>query len=1016
MKRWISVLLFFILLLPFGISAQENKHVLLISSYNSRFPTYSQQINGIKSVLDTADVNIDVEFMDSKRFTDPETYDLFYKSLKNKLANSIKYNAILIADDNAFKFALQYEDELFKNIPIVFLGVNNIEKALQQNANPNVKGVVESVSMKETIELMISLFPEAGSIYCISDSTSTGQAHFKQYRQISSQISGAELKEIDLSQLTFSEYKAKLQTIPINAPVLLLSAHHDKLYNSIDFDHVINLLHENLHAPLFHLWEHGMGEGVLGGKMISHFEQGKIAAEMVYKILSGESLSNIKLVNESPNVFMFDYNQLLKYEVALNKLPHNSIIINQPITFWKKHKQPLLISLTIIVALLVLVLLLSRNIINRKKIEKQLKIQNSDILKLNSDLLNAKLRAEEEEQKFTQLFYNHTAVKLIVCAETGQVFDANPAAAAFYGWSLEKLCQMNISDINTLSFSEIENEMKMAKKNGKVHFEFKHRKADGSVTDVEVFSSRVNILGKHYLYSIIHDLSEKKNHEHRINLLSRSVEQSPVAIVITNREGIIEYVNPAFTEITGYLYNEAIGQNPRILKSEKTSNKLYKELWNTICSGKTWQGEIQNKKANGEFYWMKKAISPIYVNNELTNFVSVSEDITEKRKIIEDLVVAKEKAQESDRLKSAFLANMSHEIRTPMNGILGFVNLLNEPNLSKSKIDEYSTIINQSGERLLNTISDIIDISKIEAGEMLMSNTETSINKVMEELYSFFSPEANKKGLSLILEPSHSNGQLSVMIDSNKLHGILTNLIKNAIKYTEKGTIIFGYSLKDELIKFFIKDTGIGIPKDRLHAIFNRFEQADVADKMALEGSGLGLAISKAYAKMLGGDIFVESIEDKGSIFTFTLPINKKVKKQTEKVFENFADETRMENLSLLVVEDDNISSLLLKSTLSRLFKEIIFVDNGKDAIETCRNNKEIDLVLMDIKMPIMNGYDATTEIRKFNKDLLIIAQTAYALRGDKEKAMLAGCNNYILKPIKIDELRQMITKYAKQG
>jgi ABC-type uncharacterized transport system substrate-binding protein len=359
MKRRTTILLFFILLLPFGISAQENKHVLLINSYNSRFPTYSQQINGIKSVLDTTDVNIDIEFMDSKRFTDPQTYDLFYKSLKNKLENSTKYNAILTADDNAFKFALQYEDELFKNIPIVFFGVNNIEKARHQNDKSNVAGVVESVSMKETLELMIKLFPETGSVYCISDSTSSGQADLERCRQISTQMPTTDFKEIDLSQLTFSEYKAKLKTIPANAPVLLLSAYRDKLYNSIDFDHVINLLHENLNAPLFHLWEHGMGEGILGGKMISHFKQGKIAAEMVYKILSGESISNIKLVNESPNVFMFDYNQLIKYEVALNKLPHNSIIINQPITFWEKYKQPLLISLTIILALLVLILLLS---------------------------------------------------------------------------------------------------------------------------------------------------------------------------------------------------------------------------------------------------------------------------------------------------------------------------------------------------------------------------------------------------------------------------------------------------------------------------------------------------------------------------------------------------------------------------------------------------------------------------------------------------------------------------------
>ncbi|UMB60650.1 PAS domain S-box protein [Lutibacter sp. A80] len=875
MKNWTLVFFIFILNLSFDISAQENKNVLLISSYNSRFPTYFEQINGIKSILDTTDVNLDVEFMDSKRFISPEIYNLFYKSLKSKLANSQKYDAILTADDDAFNFVLQYQDELFKNIPIIFFGVNDIEKALKQNSNPNVTGVVEAVSMKETIELMVNLFPETGSVYCISDGTSSGLADLEQYREISKQLPETAFKEVNLSQLSFSEYKVKIKTIPSSAPVLLLSSYRDKMHKTTDFDHVMSLLQENLDAPLFHLWEHGMGNGVFGGKLISHFEQGKIAAEMVYSILFNKSVSKIKIVTKSPNILMFDYNQLNKHNIELNKLPNNAIILNKPITFWEKHKLLIVPSLIVLLALLILILVLSGNIIKRKKIEYQLKIQNKDILKLNSNLLLAKQKAEEGEEKFKQLFYDHTAVKLLICAETGQIFDANPAAAEFYGWSLQKLCQMNIGDINTLSFSEIEKIIPLTNKNRKVHYEFKHRKADGTIADVEVFSSSVNISEKIYLYSIVHDVSEKKKQEHRISLLSRSIEQSPIAIVVSDKKGIIEYVNPAFTKITGYSYNEAIGKNPRILKSKKTSKKVHQELWNTINSGNTWQGEIQNKKANGDSYWVSMAISPIYENNELTNFVAVSEDITEKRKTFEDLVKAKEKAQESDQLKSAFLANMSHEIRTPMNGILGFAGLLKERELSGEKQKKYIEIIEKSGDRMLNIINDIINISKIESGIMDVHFSETNINNQLQFVYDSLKLEAGRKNLQLSFTCAFSEKDAVIKTDSEKFYGILSNLVKNAIKYTLKGTIEFGYDYKGGAeILFYVKDTGVGISKEQIDTVFERFIQADITDTMAHQGAGLGLAISKAYVEMLGGKIWVESTIYIGSTFFFTIPWN----------------------------------------------------------------------------------------------------------------------------------------------
>ncbi len=396
--------------------------------------------------------------------------------------------------------------------------------------------------------------------------------------------------------------------------------------------------------------------------------------------------------------------------------------------------------------------------------------------------------------------------------------------------------------------------------------------------------------------------------------------------------------------------------------------------------------------------------------SEVLGIQIISQNITKIKQSEEELKSAKEKAEESDRLKSAFLANMSHEIRTPMNGILGFISLLNDPNLNSEQTNKYSEIIKRSGKRLLDTINDIIDISKIEVGEIKVTQEETSLSSILDEVYSFHLPEATKKGLSLSYKTNPPNDQTIVLTDNHKLVGILSNLIKNAVKYTEKGSISFGYKLKSGIIEFFVEDTGIGIPKNRIQAIFNRFEQADIEDKKAFEGSGLGLAIAKAYVEMLGGKIDVESEDTKGSVFTFTIPNNEIMEKEIEEIpLPVWNDNSRIKELNLLIAEDEDVSSELLLAYLKDIFNNIIIVKNGKEAIEACKQNPSIDMVLMDLKMPIIDGYTATSEIRKFNKELIIIAQTAYALPGDDELAKSVGCNDYITKPIDKNRLIEVI-------
>jgi PAS domain S-box-containing protein len=418
--------------------------------------------------------------------------------------------------------------------------------------------------------------------------------------------------------------------------------------------------------------------------------------------------------------------------------------------------------------------------------------------------------------------------------------------------------------------------------------------------------------------------------------------------------------------------------------------------------------------------------------NQPIKMIGTIQDITERKRIEEELIIAKEKAEESDRLKSAFLSNMSHEIRTPMNGILGFAELLKEPSLTGEEQQEYIGIIERSGTRMLNIINDIIDISKIESGSMKILISETNINQQIEYIYTFFKPEIDAKNMQLSFKNTLPSKEALIKTDREKIYAILTNLVKNAIKFTHSGSIEFGYNLKPAKpgaagmsgylfepfeLEFFVKDTGTGIRQEQLEIVFERFRQGSESLTRNYEGAGLGLSISKAFVEMLGGKIWVESEIGKGSIFYFTIPYNceqevKEVVKITDLVCD---EEKQIKSLKILIAEDDEISGKLLIQTIKKFGKEILKAKTGIGAVEICHNNPDIDLVLMDIQMPVMDGYEATKKIRKFNKDVIIIAQTAYALTGDKEKAITAGCNDYISKPVKKDELMAMLYKYFKE-
>jgi PAS domain S-box-containing protein len=424
------------------------------------------------------------------------------------------------------------------------------------------------------------------------------------------------------------------------------------------------------------------------------------------------------------------------------------------------------------------------------------------------------------------------------------------------------------------------------------------------------------------------------------------------------------------------------------------------------------------KDRNGRSKWVSATKIPVKnAKGEIMGIVGISIDITERRKEEERLREAKEKAEESDRLKTAFLANMSHEIRTPMNGIIGFSNLLRAPDLSENDKNEFIDFIINCGNTLLNLIDDIIDISKIEAGQLKLRFGECNINQMLEELNETFlaiMQKENKEHIKLIMHKGLPDNKAVIFTDSSRLRQILYNLLSNALKFTINGEIKFGYSMENErMLKFFVKDTGIGIPKDKQQMIFERFGQVTDLEGINKKGTGLGLTISYNLACLLGGNLWVESEPQKGSTFYFILPYQI-VDNQTI-ALASATDEKKIDELlrgmTILIAEDEEYNFQYLKYLLAMDNTSILWAKNGHEAVDMVKNNPDISLILMDFKMPDMDGFAATSEIKKIFPHIPIIAQTAYSDEEELSHALDSGCVGYVTKPVSKNQLWDQIRK-----
>ncbi|MEI7663125.1 MAG: PAS domain S-box protein, partial [Bacteroidota bacterium] len=621
--------------------------------------------------------------------------------------------------------------------------------------------------------------------------------------------------------------------------------------------------------------------------------------------------------------------------------------------------------------------------------------------------------------------------------KTGQITYASAASRALFLTEPEDMCGHPMTEF--LHESSIPKALEAFRGTiesgfGVKNLELTMRRKDGSFFTGELNGSRFRSGNEDGTFVVIHDISDRikaedvlRKSEKRFRYISSTISDISYSCVRDlDHSYKLDWLTGAAERITGYTIGELqeMGCWGKLVAGVDT--QLFDQHVPGLAPGSSGNCELRLRHKNGNLVWVASYAECTEDDSRSGNLIIYGGlvDITKRKLAERELIKAKEHAEESDRLKSAFLTNMSHEIRTPMNGILGFAGLLKEPGLTGAEQEKYIRIIEKSGARMLNIINDIIDISKIESGLVEVNIQRTDINAQLEYIYTFFKPEVESKGLKLEYTTALTNREAIVETDREKLYAILTNLVKNAVKYTKSGSIEFGCHMKSPShheahgasgLEFFVKDTGIGIPAERHAAIFERFIQADIDDREAYQGAGLGLAISNAYVQMLGGTIRVESEAGKGSAFYFTVPDILKNPAETlvNKVILTDCEDNR-KKLKILVVEDDETSELFISTIVEHISSEVLHAVTGVEALEIFRMNPGIDLILMDINMPEMNGYEATRRIRQINSDVVIIAQTAYGLAGDREKALAAGCTDYISKPTGKDELLALIRVFFK--
>ncbi|MCP4717116.1 MAG: PAS domain-containing protein [Deltaproteobacteria bacterium] len=1027
------------------VSAKTPGRVLFISSYHPDFPTFFQQIEGIKSVFSTQSIILDIEFMDSKRFYNSTNMTNFHASLSHKLANAPAYDLILTADDNALTFTLTYQEELFAGLPVVFFGVNNLDLAQKQNSNPKVTGVVEAISMLDTLQLMKKLHPDTKRITALVDSTPSGQADLKTFYSFRDKLDGIEFSDLSLKALSFDKFSAQLRKVPDQTTIILLSAYQDKNGKSLLFNESLQLIRNNLSRPVYHLWYHGMGDGVFGGKLISHFEQGATAAKTALDVLNGNPIEDIAVSMESPNRYTFDYLETKRFGIEIDALPGESLIINEPFSFYNTYKTiiwltaVLFATLIIFISFLVFIILLRRKVGNKLQESEErleLAIQGAELGMWDWHI--QKNRVEINERWASMLGYcpgrfepDIEAWKDMLHPEDRpQVLATLQAHLSGETPSYESQHRLRTNSGAWLWVLDCGRVVERAKDGAPL-------RVTGVILDVDERNRAAEALQKSY--------DKVKAREQELEALNQQLRAQDMELRAAN---VKLKKNERYLDLALEIGKSTIWEidlqsgRVNVVKITPDGKKRYPQLPETFEGFKpyytpaswkrssraiescrrgetdTYDIEIELSTSDGQSQWQYSLGRVISRDRSGAPHIMLgtSINITRIKQAEAKVQLAQEQLIQADKLMAlgTLVAGVAHEINNPNNFVM-----LNTPILqdiwqdAQQALDEYCR---ESGD--------------FKAGGMPYSKAREAvptlfggiidgtrrISTIVKELKDFARPDdvnmeqsvdvntALKTAVNLLRSPidkatrsfsvSYADELPPVTGNAQRLEQVFINLIQNACQALPDSarSIRVGTHYEGGHVVITVSDEGRGILAAQLTQIMDPF----FTTKRGSGGTGLGLSISSKIVQDHGGRIEVQSREGQGSTFSVHLPLHR----------------TAVQKKILVVDDDEVIKNLLCRQLAAYSDFEVKTAANGTEACITL-GRWHPDLIILDIHMPDMHGVDVCRHLQNDPDltDVSVIICTGFAEGSEINEIRAMGYASVLDKPIQRDILKQLLEK-----
>jgi PAS domain S-box-containing protein len=969
-----------------GLFAQSDarQNILFLHSYH-KADWSDNLMRGYQSVLGSRPrLDAHTEYMDTKKLNAPEYLGMLADMYRMKYSK-LRFDVVLTSDDDAFQFALERQDSLFKGAPVVFCGVNHYDPQ-DLVRHPNATGVVERGDFEETLALAFRLRPGTREVLVVCDTTNTGLVNLAGFEKAMRDEHPA-VKYITLQDLSLTMLEYRLAQASADSFVFFISFWMDEAGRQVT-PAELGEVFKGCPVPVFGRSEWMIGLGMLGGKCVTGFSQGEAAARLAGRVLDGESASDIPVILESPNQFLFDHGQLRRFAIPESALPENSVVFNKPLSVYEDHKVVIWTFITAFLLLLTMVSILGYDVDRRRRVEKSLR---------------------ESEERYRR-FIEESRDGIVVAALDGSIREVNSRFCSMLGYTADQLVEMSIPEVHPEDFRDAARQFfAQCVDEGAVRFQGALLRADGDRVEADVSASLIQLQGG-ILMGIVRDVTERKRDELRLARLATAVEQAAEDIMLTDADGVIQYVNPAFERVTGWTAAEVLGKTPRLLKSGRHDDAFYRDLWGTIRSGRVWTGILLNRRKDGSIIEEEANISPILDGSGgIAGFVSVCRDVSQQRSLESQL----RQAQKLEAI-GTLAGGIAHDFNNVLQAIMGYADLIVDISAEGSQIRQSAAQISSAGKRAAQLVGQILTFSR----QTEQSRQPLLMQPVIKETIKFLRGSLPS---TIEIRQQIDPDCRPVRGDATQIHQVLMNLSANAFHAMRQKGGALTISLDEvELgeaqasmlpdmksgphVRLEVSDTGHGMDPDVRERIFEPF----FTTKPPGEGTGMGLATVHGVVKAHEGAITVQSRLGQGSRFTVLLPVCE------EAVAEDKSEERPVEiptgRERILFVDDEHDIVELAAVQLRRLGYSVTPCGGSIEAIALFRRDPfDFDLVVTDMTMPNLTGVELAQTVTRIRPGIPILLCSGYTRSIDPEEAKKAGITRSLDKPVGIATLAKAI-------